>query len=161
MNAKTRRGKKFSQNSSSWSAIYGGCPLHVYHLCHRPLPFPVCIWLATPTLLCLGKRGRLFFSSNVYPPVTTNLGSILLHLPTMACVILDPAVMRQQQYFEQVAEKPTYPRADSSLPSPLEGGNPMGEISENEGLHDQDKMVCLLLSLHSSAQCHILVFLSI
>lgn len=25
------------------AAIYGGCPLHVYHLCHRPLPFPVCM----------------------------------------------------------------------------------------------------------------------
>lgn len=47
------------------------------------------------------------------------------------------------QYFEQVAEKPTYPGADSSLPSPLEGDNPMGEVSENEGLHNQDKMACL------------------
>lgn len=35
--------------------------ISVTGLCHRPLPFPVCIWLTTNTLLCLGKRGHLFF----------------------------------------------------------------------------------------------------
>lgn len=49
---------------------------------------------------------------------------------------------RQQQYFEQAAEKPTYPRADTSLPSPLEGVNPMGEVLENEGIHNPGLISC-------------------
>lgn len=111
---------------------------------------------------------KKLFSSNLCPLVPTNLGSILLHLSSMACVILDPAVMRQQQYFEQAAEKPTYPTVDTSLPSPLEGDNPMGEVSENEGLHNQDFLFpgliscdqpCLFLTSHMKVK--ILCFLEI